>query len=74
MKNDILDNMIKAGILKHYELITLDGDFNQVTTPGFGQYETQQLKLIFSRGEVLVIKSMCTGPEENSVFYFADHA
>lgn len=74
MKNDILDNMVKAGILKHYELITLDGDYNQIDTPGTGQYETQELKLIFSLGEVLVIKSMCTGSEENSIFSFQDHA
>lgn len=72
MESLILDKLVKAGVIKHYELKTLDENGNEVTSPGNGMRETEQLKLIFPLGVVLVIDTFCSGSGQNTSLQFSD--
>lgn len=66
MKAEILDKLVKSGILKEYSFRVLDMDSQVVSAPGNGSRETDELTLVFSNGEKLIIGTFCSGCAENT--------
>lgn len=70
MQNVILDKLVQSGVLKSYSLRTLDMDGEEVSNPGDGSRETEEILLTFPSGDVLVIGSFCSGSAENTSLIF----
>jgi hypothetical protein len=70
MQNVILDKLVQSGVIKNYSIRTLNMDGEEISNPGEGSRETEEITIIFTSGDVLVIGSFCSGSAENTSLIF----